>query len=529
LTKPYLGAAGAALCAALLLAAPPMDAGRRWWAHIEKLAADDMEGRDTGSPGHRKAARYVAGEFEKAGLRAAGTSGYLQPVTVDVRKLDEPASRLELVRDGRVRPIALGEEAIISMRTPPAATLDAPLYFAGYGFAVPEARYNDLAGDELRGKIIVTIQGAPASIPGPLRAHYQSAAERRVFLDRAGVAGQVTIGNPKVMEVPWSRIAMARFMPAMSLADPSLNDGGNLKLGVYANPEKASMWLEGSGHTLAELLALAQEGKPLPRFPLAGRLRSRVKVETARLESQNVAGVFEGSDPKLKNEYVVLSAHLDHVGVGEPINGDRIYNGAMDNASGVATLIEMARALKASKTRPRRSVLFVAVTGEEKGLLGSRYFAALPTVPVDALVANLNFDMFLPIFPLKIVTAYGLADSDLGDVLRSAAAAAHIEVQEDQEPERNLFIRSDQYNFVRRGVPALYLKFGYRKGSPEEKLTKEWLRNRYHAPSDDTRQPVDLTAAAKFNDLMLKIVDIVANGEQRPRWKDDSFFKRFAR
>jgi hypothetical protein len=527
--KLRIGAIGALFAAAVVIAAPTFEeAGRRWWSHVEFLASDKLEGRDTGSPGHRKAAEYVAGEFEKAGLRPAGTDGYIQPVSLEVRKLDEPGSSLELVRDGKVRKLALGEEAILSMRVAPATDLEAPLYFAGYGFAVPEAKYDDLAGDELRGKIIVTIQGAPAGIPGPLQSHYQSNAERRVFLQKAGVVGQVTIFNPKLLEAPWSRIALSRFMPSMSLSDPALNDGGPLRLSVAANPEKAGVWFEGSGHRLDELLALAADGKPLPRFALAGKLRSHASVVRSKVESQNVAGVLTGSDPKLKNEYVVLSAHLDHVGVGEAINGDKIYNGAMDNATGIASLIEMARMLKQSGRTPRRSVLFVAVTGEEKGLLGSRYYAGHPTVPAKAMVADINFDMFLPIIPLKVLTAYGEKESDLGDLLRSLAKPMGIEIQDDPEPARNIFVRSDQYNFVRLGVPSLFVGFGFHKGTPEEKTFMDWLHQRYHAPSDDTTQPVDLQAAAKFNELMLRVVRAVGDQDGRPQWKPESFFRRFA-
>jgi Zn-dependent M28 family amino/carboxypeptidase len=224
----------------------------------------------------------------------------------------------------------------------------------------------------------------------------------------------------------------------------------------------------------------------------------------------------------------VLSAHLDHLGVGEPIRGDSIYNGAMDNASGVASLLEIARALHDSGTRPRRSLLFLAVCGEEKGLLGSRYFAAHPTVAPHDLAADLNIDMFLPIYPLHLLTVEGLDESSLGGDARAAAAAAGVEAVADQHPERNLFVRSDQYNFIREGVPSLAFAFGAAPGSPEERMQKDWLTNRYHAPSDDVDQPVDLAAAAKFNQLMLALALRVADDSARPAWNQDSFFRRFA-
>jgi Zn-dependent M28 family amino/carboxypeptidase len=246
------------------------------------------------------------------------------------------------------------------------------------------------------------------------------------------------------------------------------------------------------------------------------------------VESQNVIGVLPGSDPALKEEYVVYGAHLDHLGVGAPINGDGIYNGAMDDGSGIASLIEIALIAKEEHLRPKRSLLFVAVTGEEKGLLGSQFFAESPTVPLKNIVADINMDMYLPLYPLKYLHVMGIQESTLGADIRAVTERAGVIVKPDPEPERNLFIRSDQYNFIQRGVPALTFKFGYEKGSNEERLAKDWLRERYHAPSDDLNQPVDKTAAAKYNRIMLDLGMRVANAATRPHWNADSFFKRFA-
>ncbi len=225
---------------------------------------------------------------------------------------------------------------------------------------------------------------------------------------------------------------------------------------------------------------------------------------------------------------MVVSAHLDHIGIGAPINGDAIYNGAMDDASGIASLIEIAKGLKESGGRPKRSILFLAVTAEEKGLLGSKYFAAHPTVSGKAIVADINMDMFLPLFPLKYLEVQGLDESSLGDDIRTVAKEAGVEAQADKEPNVNRFIRSDQYNFIRKGIPALAFKFGYVPGAPEEKLFKDWVRLHYHAPSDDLNQPVDAAAAAQFDRILQRLIERVANSQERPRWKDDSFFRRFA-
>jgi Zn-dependent M28 family amino/carboxypeptidase len=223
-----------------------------------------------------------------------------------------------------------------------------------------------------------------------------------------------------------------------------------------------------------------------------------------------------------------LSAHVDHIGIGEPINGDRIYNGAMDNASGTAALLDIAASWKAHSEQLRRSVLFVFVTAEEKGLLGSRYFAAHPTVPLHSMVADLNLDMFLPIIPLKVLKVPGLEESDLGDRIRQAADVFGVAVQADPEPLRNVFIRSDQYSFVRRGIPALKIDVGFEADSPDQKVMKDWLTTRYHAPSDDLTQPVNLESAGLFEEVVRQLLISVANTDARPQWKPNSFFRRYA-
>ncbi len=512
----------------LIVRAEDLPDGQRWWSHVVALADDKLEGRNTGSEGHRKAADYVAKEFERAGLKPAGTEGFLQTVRLTSRSIDEEHSSLSLIRDNGTVPLTLGQEAIISSRVEPGPSLEAPLVFAGYGLTIPEAHHDDFDGLDVRGKLVVFLNGAPPSIPGPLASHMQSAAERAALWKRLGAIGLVTIANPKNMDIPWERSSLARFMPSMSLADPAMDEMRGLKLAVTINPAHADKLLAGSGHTFAEILAAADSGKPLPRFAIPARMKAVAAVKRSDVVSQNVVAVLPGSDAKLKGEYVVFTAHLDHLGIGKPIGGDAIYNGAMDNASGIAAMLDVAAMLKESGTRLRRSVLFVAVTGEEKGLLGSRYFAQSPTVDARQIVADINTDMFLPLFPMKKLTIYGLDESDLGAIAASAAESLGIKPQGDPEPKRNVFIRSDQYSFIRRGIPSLALKVGFDKGSPEEQIAKKWLTERYHAPSDDLAQPVDKQAAATFDRVVAKLLERVANRDDRPRWKDTSFFKRFA-
>jgi hypothetical protein len=410
-------------------------AGKAWWAHVQFLADDKLEGRDVGSKGYEAAADYVVKQFKRAGLVSGAGSTYSQPVEFVKGSLDEPGSSLALVRDGKMVAIALGDDALLGWGSETIPDVEAPLVFAGYGLDIPEANYSDLKDPRLRGAVAVYLQ------------------------------------------------------PRMWLADPALSTGG-ASFGATWNPAKADQLLEGSGHTITEILDAADHDRPLPHFALTTRVRAHVSMATEKVQSRNVVGLRPGSDPQLKNEYVILSAHLDHLGVGQPVNGDAIFNGAMDNASGIASLIEIARSLKAGNVKTKRSIVVLAVTGEEKGELGSRYFAERSPVP-GRVVADINMDMFLPLFPLHYLEVQGLNESTLGDDIRAVAAAANVEIQADKEPNANRFIRSDQYSFIKKGVPALAFKFGWIPGSPEEKIFKDWLKTRYHAVSDDSSQPVD--------------------------------------
>jgi Zn-dependent M28 family amino/carboxypeptidase len=500
----------------------------RWWSHVEALANDGMEGRNTGTPAHQRAAEYVAAHFKAAGLEPAGGDGYIQRVPFKTRTIDESHSRLALVTGRKEAPLTLGEDANISLRSDAAAAVEAPLVFVGYGLRVPERQFDDFAGQDLEGAVAVYLAGSPAGIPGPLRAHYQSAGERWSALKRAGAVGTISLANPKSSDIPWSRSTLARLRPSMVLADPSLDDTAGQQLAVTMNPAHADKLFAGSGHTFQELLALADAGKALPRFRLIPRIKATVSVRRGAVESQNVVGILRGSDPALKDQYVVLSAHLDHLGVGGAVNGDTIYNGAMDNAAGIAAILVVAAELHQAGAKPKRSILFAAVTGEEKGELGSRYFAAHPTIPAGAMVANVNVDMFLPLFPLKTLMVLGLDESDLGGDIRAVARGLGLAVQADPEPQRNRFIRSDQYSFIKAGIPALSMKVGYEEDSPEAEIARQWTAERYHAPSDDLSQPVDRQAADQYVQVIRTLVLRIADRATRPAWNADSFFKRFA-
>jgi Zn-dependent M28 family amino/carboxypeptidase len=519
----------AALAAVTLLAQGPGPLhfdGKSWWAHVTALAGDDMEGRETGSEGLRRAQAYVVEQLTRAGAEPAGVNGFYQPIHFVSRQIVEKESSAALVRDGQAEPLAFGEDAFFSTRADLVPEeITAPLVFVGYGLRVPEMKHDDLAGLDLKDKVVVILAGSPAEIPSALAAHYQSIGERWKALRAAGAIGIVNIPNPASMDIPWSRMSLNRARPSMELADPEFDETAGLKTQLTFNPAQAEKLFAGSGHTFAELAALARDRKPLPPFPLPASLKARAVVRKTAVESANVVARLPGSDPALKDEYVVLSAHLDHLGIGEPIDGDRIYNGAMDDGSGSAVLLDIAASLKAEKRR--RSVLLVFVTAEEKGLLGSKYFAAHPTVAPKSMVADVNIDMFLPIVPLKVLRVLGLADSDLGDRVRAISLSLAVRPIPDPEPLRNLFIRSDQYNFIRHGIPSIKFDVGFEPATPEAQLSKDWLTRRYHAPSDDTGQPVDLGAAALYEEIVRRLLVEVANDGARPRWHPDSFFRRY--
>jgi Peptidase family M28 len=509
------------------VATPDWDAAAKsWWANVQYLAGDSLEGRETGSHGFDLAASYVQDQFKQAGLTPAGTAGFFESVAFHVTQPDPSQSSWELVCDKQSTPVALGKEASINIRGVDGGLLDAPAVFVGYGFAVPERGFDDLAGLDLRGKIAVAITGGPNSIPGPIRSFYQSSGERWQQLQKAGAVGLVMIANPKT-DIPWERAQASKPKTSVVLADPELDGLRGLKFSGTINPAYADKFLAGSGHSFAELQALADQGKPLPKFALAFRFRTRTGlIQLPAIQSVNVIGLLPGHDPHLKHEYIVLSAHLDHLGIGRPINGDAIYNGAMDNAAGVASLIEAAKALSAQPIK--RSILFIAFTGEEEGMLGSQYYVAHPTVKLKDIVAAINMDMYLPLFPLHYLEVQGLGESTLGNDIRGVAQRNDVEVQFDKQPPQNRFIRSDQASFVRQGIPGLGFKFGWTPDSPEQKIFNDWIHDRYHAPSDDLQQPVDTVAAAQFTHIVAQLALRVANEPDKPAWYPESFYDHLA-
>lgn len=500
---------------------------KQWWADVSAIASDANEGRQTGSAGYMRAADYVIGRMKAEGLKPAGDKGgFLQQVAFEQQVVDQDASRAMLVnKDGSQSPLKVGDALLIRPGGEARPTsVDAPLIFLGYGLGLPKQGYDDFGGQDLKGKIAVVISGGPDNISAPIKS--DARANRESELAKRGALGLITLTTPHQVEIVWSRQRLLARQAGMYLADVKFHDVPNGFFTAGMDPDQTEALFKDSGHSFAEMSALADASKPVPRFDLKPRLKAAVAAKRTRLTSPNLVAKLDGTDPKLKSEYVVVSAHLDHLGIGAPINGKTLYNGAIDDASGVADVLGIAHRI-ASGPRPRRSILFAIFTAEEKGLLGSRYFADTPTVPKKNIVADLNFDMPLALWPLKMVYLPGETESTLGADARAVAGPMGLEVVPDPNPDRNVFIRADQYSFVREGVPSLFMKFGFKKGTPEYQIEHDWRANRYHAPSDDLDQPgIFKEDAVKLDAYTAAIALRVANADKRPEWLPDSIFRK---
>jgi hypothetical protein len=491
----------------------PAPAAAEWWRLTTALANDGMEGRDTGTAAYERAAKYVAQQFSAYGLKPAGDNGtWFQQVAMHEIDLDVPQSSVELTGGAKTEPLRLLYETTLSPRTDLPPSLEKPLVFVGYG--------DPPANLDLRGKIAVFFNNTPAGLTAERRASF--ASSRMLQMAKAGVAGLISIDNPAATEPTHWPAAYAR---TVTLADsPPLQ--ANLPLVMRISAEAAPKLFAGTSLDAAKVLADAEQGLELPVGPLKRSLRVKLQLTQKEISSPNVLAILPGTDPALAPQYVALSAHLDGYGYGTPVLGDNLYNGALDDAAYVATLLELAEKLAKAPApaKPRRSLLFCIFTGEEKGLLGSQYFTQHPTVPMKQVVADLNLDQLRPIFPLNILTMEGITDSTLGDTVREVAAPFHIEIRPDREPERNLFRRADNYNFVKVGVPIASFIFGYDPGTPEERTYRDWYARRYHKPQDDLRTPIDWTAAVKFNDFYRALTLAVADAPARPAWLSASAF-----
>jgi hypothetical protein len=496
------------------------------------LSDDSLEGRGTGTRGHEIAAKFMAAEFEAMGLSPAGEEGtYFQTVPFRSARVDEAKTSLTLIRSGQTQNLVFRQDYIaVGIPGRAESTVEAPVVYAGFGVTAPDQNYDDYKGIDAKGKIVAFVRGAP-KFDSALKAQYSSMEVKKANAVAHGAVGVISIYDP-VAESLYSfhQRASALSFPNMAWLDKENQPNDffpELKGEAILSLPMAKKFFEGSGHTADEVFAAAKEGKSLA-FPMTVTARIHNQSELNDVKSPNVAAKLEGSDPALKNEYLVYSAHLDHLGIGEPVNGDKIYNGALDNASGCAIMLEVARAFVKMNPRPKRSILFVAVTGEEKGLLGSDYFAHYPTVSKSAVVANVNMDEDVMLWPLRDIIAYGAEHSSLEGVAERAAKRLNLSVSPDPAPEETIFIRSDQYTFVKQGIPSIFPVAGFKSTDPAidpAAIFKKWEQTKYHAPQDDMQQPgLDFDQAVKYAQFIFLCGWLVTQDAARPKWNAKDFF-----
>ena len=510
-------------------ASAPQVSAARIEEHIRYLASDRLAGRGTGTPGYDSAASYVVKQFATLGLDSAGTEGYFQPVPLRRARAVEGSGLVLAGRDGRRALTPFRDYVPLPNQVAPRSEVTAPLVFVGFGVTAPERGYDDYRDVDVKGKIVVLLTGAPATFPPAERAHYANGRTKRQNAVRRGAVGLLVV-RTRDQTFPWDRLVRQSRRGEMRWLDstgapadvsPTLRGAGVL------SDSAAARLFEAAPRSLSDVFDGAKAGKP-PTFDLPLRATMRTVSVHERLESPNVAGLLRGSDPRLRDEVVVYTAHLDHLGIGEPVRGDSIYNGALDNAAGSAALLEVARAFTMLPEPPRRSVLFLAVTGEEEGLLGSDYFAQHPTVPIERMAANVNIDGLAILYPLRDIVALGAEHTTLDSTVGRVARRMGVAVSPDPFPQEVFFVRSDQYSFVRRGVPSLFPFMGLRSDSGVDAPArfKEWFATRYHTPQDDVDQPMDLESGARNAQLEFLVGLEIANAAERPAWKEGDFFER---
>lgn len=532
IVKPLLAGLAALSLTASAFAQTPQPAAEEFSAdafraHVTFLADDLLEGRDTGSRGYEIAARYVATQFAALGLQPAGANGsWYQPVTF-IRYTSSATGSITVGR----QVFNLGSEAVMRASPDPAAlAVDAPLVFVGYGLDMPSHGFDDYRGLDVRGKIVVVLSGTPLGIPSDVAAHMDSAKRR--MAGARGAVGMISVRTRADSGMAWERVARFGNRPGTTWLEADgrpHSESGSLRFSASLSEAAAQQLFTAAGRQLNPILDQAAN-RERPRG-FAMRVNARVAREAGpaptRMSSPNVIAILPGTDPSVANEYVLLTAHLDHIGIREPrpgdaANADRINNGAMDNATGIATLIEVARAFSRPGNRPRRPIIIAAVAGEEKGLLGAGFLASNPVVGNGRVISDVNLDMPILTYDFQDVIAFGAEHSTMGPIVERAAARMGVRLAPDPLPEEGLFTRSDHYNFVKAGIPSVFLMTGF-SGDGEREF-RGFLANRYHSPGDDLSQNINWQAGAKFARLNYLIAREIANGSEVPRWYRGSFF-----
>jgi Zn-dependent M28 family amino/carboxypeptidase len=507
-------------------------------AHIAYLADDKLKGRAPGTEGYQMAIDYVVSHFKQFGLEPAGENGtYLQEVKLRRAKVKAAKSTMSFSAINKT--LVYGSDFVLNPHLEISSVfVNAPLVFAGYGISAPEFGYDDYKNLDVTGKVVVIVSGAPESFSSTVKAH---------FMSRATIAQTaVAKGAIGVIIKTADNIAIKGSVSTATVTGVNTLLNSQNELFVYSSRGVGGLGLNMFGlisHSLFKELTKISDEEMTKRLsamkagtPAIIDIQSNVSAQVVstheNITSYNVVGVFPGSDPVLKNQYIVHSAHLDHLGITKAVKGDSINNGAHDNASGASCTLEVARLYSQLKQKPKRSVLFVMVTGEEMGLLGSTYFGEYPTVNKAAIVANVNMDMPTIVAPLLSVVPLGAEHSSLMNQVKAAASYLKLDVEKDPEPNENRFVRSDQYSFVRQGIPALHIKYGDKTNTPGEKLSdfvKKWRAEIYHQPQDQLEGGIfDFNAGKKYVQLNFLISYQVAQELNPPTWnKGDFFGERF--
>lgn len=466
----------------------------------------------------------MVSQLRALGVKPGGPNGSWYQQVPFRRASIKGTPTVTFTAEGASSSLAQGTDVLIRPSLVNAATaVDAGFVFVGFGVSDPVLGIDDYAGVDVRGKIVVALSGVPRGLRSDVSSHVNS-----VKAQTAAARGAVGFLELPTRPGTWPPVTQLGGRPIVSWADGKGGSGQGAAAGLLRmalSQATAEKLFAGAPQTLAAVAAEAREGRSPKAFPLAGQISVRAESQWNDFTSPQVIGMIPGKDPKLAAEHVVLMGHLDHIGLRKDAKPgeDAVNNGALDNASGIATLIETARAFTTSGQPPKRSLMLLAVTGEELGLVGADYFATNPTVPLGQIAGLVNLDMPLLLYPFRDVIPFGAEHSNLGRAVDEAGRAMQVAASADPMPEQGLFVRSDHYRFVTRGIPSVFLMTGYANGG--EAVWKKFLGGGcYHSPCDDVAQGIDWEAGARFGELNYRIARRLADAPERPRWYADSYF-----
>lgn len=501
--------------------------------HIRVLAADSLLGRQPGTAGEERTVAYLEGQFRALGLSPGNPDGtFVQQVPlVGITVTNAPS--LTFTRGTTTRSLRWRDDYVAWTKhvEPTASLQNSELVFVGYGTEAPEFRWDDFKGTDVTGKTLVMLVNDPpladtSRFGGPRMTYYGRWTYKYDQAIKHKAAGVLLIHETEAAGYPFS-VVQGKTAEQFDLVAPDRNLSRAAVEG-WITLDQAKALFAMAGHDFDTLKARAVTDSFAP-VPLGVTAKVTLKNSLREVASRNVIAKVEGSDPALRNEYVIYTAHWDHFGVGEPVKGDSIYNGAADNATGTAGLLALAKAYKAMPTPPKRSTLFLAVTAEEQGLLGAAYYALSPLYPLAKTVANINMDMLSLWGPTKDLTVIGLGNSELDDYAQAIAASQQRVLRPDAEPEKGFYYRSDHFNFAKQGVPAFYAEPGIDViGKPAgygRAKRDEYTANDYHAPQDEIKPDWDLTGAVQDLQLYLTLGYRVGNAAKYPEWRVGNEFR----